>query len=100
MRFGPTPSGGRVVQGSTPWGDFRVEWSADGELIEHEINPRTPARSAKDEALLAARRAICATCDQNEGLGLATVKCRGCGCSGLSLMGNADWCKLGKWSNA
>lgn len=45
-----------------------------------------------------ARRAICATCSENDGLNVLTVHCRNCGCSGLSLLGQR--CRLRKWNSA
>jgi hypothetical protein len=42
MSIIPTPSGGRVVEGSTPWGCFRVEWNAGGELMSHSLAIKTP----------------------------------------------------------
>jgi hypothetical protein len=42
MRFIPTKSGGRILQGSTPYGDFLVEWGPDGVLIRESLTMRTP----------------------------------------------------------
>lgn len=33
---------GRLAAGNTPWGDYRVEWDADGNLISHSITIKTP----------------------------------------------------------
>jgi len=43
MIFRPTPSGGRVASGTTPWGDFSVEWDAQGRIVNSEIEFATPA---------------------------------------------------------
>jgi len=42
MRFNPTTSGGRILQGKTPYGDFVVEWGPDGQLIHQSLTLRTP----------------------------------------------------------
>jgi hypothetical protein len=48
-------------------------------------------------ALLAARRAICDPCDLQRGFTVLTVKCKHCGCAGLSLLHGR--CPLRKWDN-
>ena len=42
MKFNPTPTHGRLLQGDTPYGKFRVEWAADGTLISESIEIRRP----------------------------------------------------------
>lgn len=42
MNIQGTVAGGRRVSGFTPWGDYRVEWDADGNLISHSITIKTP----------------------------------------------------------
>jgi hypothetical protein len=42
MRFNPTKSGGRILQGKTPYGDFVVEWDAAGQIIRQSLTLRTP----------------------------------------------------------
>lgn len=37
MQIYVTKQGGRVVQGDTPHGRFRVEWDADGALVSESI---------------------------------------------------------------
>jgi hypothetical protein len=44
MKFGPTPTGGRISQGDTPWGKYRVEWDAAGKLISAECTPAEPPK--------------------------------------------------------
>lgn len=60
-------------------------------------NVMTDAASQPEavEALVALRQAICATCDENRGLGVATVRCRAAGCSVVSLV--RCECRLRKW---
>lgn len=42
IRAAPTSSGGRVITGDTPYGRFRVEWDADGQLVSEWIEMRSP----------------------------------------------------------
>jgi hypothetical protein len=42
MRFNPTTSGGRILRGQTPYGDFVVEWDVAGQLIHQSLTLRTP----------------------------------------------------------
>ena len=42
MMIRPLPSNGRVVEGDTPWGRFRVEWDAAGKLISESVEIRRP----------------------------------------------------------
>lgn len=42
MRFAPTTNGGRVVEGSTPYGVFRVEWDACGKLVRESLTISEP----------------------------------------------------------
>lgn len=39
MRYAPTPSNGRIAEGRTPFGSYRVEWDAAGGLISAWCNP-------------------------------------------------------------
>lgn len=129
MRFSPSKQGGRIASGSTPWGDFRVEWDAAGRLVAEGLMLREPGanpgaeaskETAKEDAtsagepveehgpgllrlltpaqrdLVRARRERCEGCTENEGLSTVTVRCRGCGCAGLSLVHGT--CKLGRWA--
>jgi len=41
MMFRPTQSGGRVASGDTPFGSFRVEWDAEGNLIRESCEIKT-----------------------------------------------------------
>ena len=43
MKLTPTTTGGRVVEGDTPWGTFRVEWGPDDVMISENMDKRTPA---------------------------------------------------------
>lgn len=43
-----------------------------------------------------ARYTVCKACPENAGLTAYTVRCKGCGCAGLSLVSGV--CKLGKWT--
>ncbi|MCX5658587.1 MAG: hypothetical protein NTW19_02560 [Planctomycetota bacterium] len=115
MQFSPTKDGGRVASGSTPWGDYRVEWDARGRLVAQAMTARRPEGPAPSNAgmttdaaeratrflderqrtFLQARRARCAECPENQGITALTVNCRGCGCTGLSFLHGA--CKLGRW---
>jgi hypothetical protein len=106
MQLNPTPGGGARFVARVARARVTVDLDADGEIISHTITPRetTPAPIAPDplrlltEAqglLVSARKAVCAGCDQNGGLAAVTVKCNGCGCSGLSLLNGT--CKLNKW---
>lgn len=45
--------------------------------------------------LVEARRGFCGPCSQNSGLGTATVRCKACGCAGVSLIHGR--CRLRKW---
>ena len=51
--------------------------------------------SEADQAIVARHRAACESCSENGGLSVASVKCKGCGCAGLSLLSGV--CKAGKW---
>lgn len=42
MMIRPTPSGGRVAEGDTPLGRYRVEWDADSRLISERLELREP----------------------------------------------------------
>jgi hypothetical protein len=42
MRFAPTSTGGRIVEGRTPFGDFVVEWDSAGNLLRESLTIRTP----------------------------------------------------------
>ena len=42
MRCAPTDTGGRVVEGDTPYGKFRVEWDADNVQVSESMQKRTP----------------------------------------------------------
>ena len=46
MRIRPVNDHGRILTGDTPWGRFRVEWDAGGNLVSHEIEIRTPISAA------------------------------------------------------
>ena len=45
MKFIPTNNGGRLLEGNTKFGDFRVEWDKDGLLISQSITIKTPEPS-------------------------------------------------------
>jgi|GEM_PF-4105201 len=47
IRFNPTQSGGRLLQGNTQWGHFRVEWNAAGNMISEHVELKTPASNRK-----------------------------------------------------
>lgn len=42
MRIKPTPSGGRIIEGDTPHGRFRIETDAEGNYPAGKIEIRTP----------------------------------------------------------
>lgn len=42
IKFEPTKTNGRVLQGQTAFGDFRVEWDATGRLVGQTITIKTP----------------------------------------------------------
>jgi hypothetical protein len=42
IAFNPTPHGGRVVIGDTPYGKFQIEWDADGQLVSESCTIKTP----------------------------------------------------------
>lgn len=68
MRFNPTENGGRILEGVSPWGKFRVEWDAAGKLVSESLELKTPPETpAQIEARLA-----------REGYDPATVKRGGC----------------------
>lgn len=51
MSIRPTETGGRVAYGTTPWGDYLVEWDADGNLVSESCvvkDPATPSRGLGD----------------------------------------------------
>jgi len=48
MRLKPTQDGGRVAEGDTPWGTYRVEWSKQGNLLTHHINIKEPVDSGTE----------------------------------------------------
>lgn len=112
MRLSSSPSNGRILEGDTAFGKFRVEWAADGSLLSQSMEIRTPpAPPAVDplkhltetqRSTVEAHRTTCQTsgpngapCEMNGGMTGLTVKCHGCGCAGLSLLHGQ--CKLGKW---
>lgn len=103
MIFKPTPTGGRLAQGDTPYGSYRVEWDAAGELIACECEPRNP-----DPVNLEAVNAHLAVCKQCPHAGAVTttkrnrdvytIRCsskrKGCGAVQLR---HAGRCPEGKW---
>lgn len=105
MQFRVTPSGGRVAEGSTKFGTYRVEWDSFNRLVSESCTPLEPPKPSGPDPLatltdaqrstVATRKAVCNACDQNGGLSAVTVKCHGCGCAGLSLLNGT--CKLNKW---
>ena len=42
IQFKQSGSGGRIIRGSTIYGDFRVEWDASGNLISEHIDIKQP----------------------------------------------------------
>jgi len=50
---------------------------------------------SKKKNKLESRRSICNTCSESNGTTRYTVKCKNCGCAGLSLLNGV--CKLEKW---
>ena len=50
MRIRSTATDGRIVEGDTSYGCFRVEWAADGALVSHEIEIRTPQQAPQTPA--------------------------------------------------
>ncbi len=108
MRFAPTPTNGRVLEGDTPFGRFHVEWDAAGQLVRESLELREPATpdsagppseprprptlammrdwtiaalggSYVDVATQREREATCATCDHVK-TDAAGPWCGVCGC--------------------
>ena len=46
--FRPRNTDGRILEGDTPYGRFRVEWDAHGNLLHHEIEIREPPKLIGD----------------------------------------------------
>ena len=58
MRLGPTADGdGRVASGVTPYGRYRVEWDADGQLVSAELSKAEPPKAKPVRDSLASGRA-------------------------------------------
>lgn len=98
MRVKPHDNGSRTVDIDTPYLLLRVTVAVDGSVTTHAAEVRDP-RAVVD---IAARVAACESCDSCQGVTLTLkgrdvykVKCRDCGCGGLSLI--AGRCPLGKW---
>lgn len=106
MMFKPTTTEGRVAEGKTPYGDYRVEWDADGNLISESCEIKHPAPATDSDIRQAIQRAdICRSCEHAKKVALTVntrpvygVKCGKCGCGNLSLIGGK--CPLNKWNQA
>lgn len=48
MIFKPTPTGGRLAEGQTPFGDYRVVFDRMGNVIESSCVVREPIPAAYD----------------------------------------------------
>lgn len=78
MRFKPTPTGGRIAEGKTPFGDYRAEWDADGKLVAESCELRDPAKSrGLGDTIAQATKAIgikpCGGCKKRQAKLNATV---------------------------
>lgn len=68
MKITPTKNGGRIVEGDTRNGKFRVEWDADGVQISESMEIREPDTGPKRTAQACA----------HGGEVVDRVKCRPC----------------------
>lgn len=103
MKFKPTPTGGRIAEGDTPHGRYRVEWDSAGELVSAECEPRDPA--PLNRATVDTHLAVCQQCPHagevtttKRGRDVWTIRCRSKrkGCGAVQLR-HAGRCPEGKW---
>jgi YD repeat-containing protein len=78
LKFYPTPAGGRVAEGVTPYGRYRVEWDADGRLLSSELELRHPDRGLGDTV---ARLAKATGMDRVAQAVATAVGAKDCGCA-------------------
>jgi len=83
-------------------GDVRIIDAAGHEVGRGRLEVITPQvlrpnfdMDSKKKNKLESRRSICNTCSESNGTTRYTVKCKNCGCAGLSLLNGV--CKLEKW---
>ncbi len=48
MKFAPTPTGGRIASGNTPFGRYICEWDRQGQLLHHEMVISEPELQGHD----------------------------------------------------
>jgi len=56
--------GGRIARGDTPYGNYTVEWDAEGQLVAEQIELRTPDKKRGPCTHLGGelRRVLCKSC--------------------------------------
>lgn len=104
MIFKPTPTGGRLAEGDTPHGRYRVEWDAAGELVSDECEPRNP--NPVNLAVVNAHLGVCKECPYAGGvtttkrnMDVYTIRCKSKrrGCAGNVSLRYPKRCPEGKW---
>ena len=104
MKIKPLQSGGRSLEVQTPYLDLDIIVNPDLTITINSVEIKEP-RTLDSEQLntIEDRSLICETCDQNQGITIQgkpfpvyTVKCKSCGCGGLSLLNGK--CPKGKWN--
>lgn len=105
MKIRPTKSGGRVIEGDTPYGEFRFEVNESGVLTNHSVVVRDPKSEKpappfiRNPALVDARKRICLLCPRNMGVTEYTVKCQSCKSCGNNLSFSTGVCPENKWES-